>query len=631
MLNWLRKLPRFLITGTLTIGVSLMLGLLSFGGMYAIWPLWPVALLSFALSSIYEGEIYIRNIKGAFKKLFSPHNQLQQKLAKQCLLEILSTYPENSPQFPAFCHDYIKLHRRKDQLTKAGATHHTLEDIEQEILAAEVWFSKQLFRKSGKKTSYAQGVIHWLDTQHAQEQTQFQQLLKKRQRARNLAAGFSFVLSSTFMGIGTVYLLSETFAVIPLLATLSLSVTPFAIVPLAVFAGIAYGLLTYHTITDMIERNTFKKMADIFHAPWKNNLSSKERAKKILLCIAVIALILLAGALTICTAGTWWTVAKQVHPLLPRLSNICRAIFAGATAVVNGLSSLAFNWQNTMESVEGITHHDEAPHAHHSLRDHLSELWQALRQRENLWQIFNPFRLLLFVTIEPLRRILFVGHVVSIGVTSDRIPKVNMFVSALLGSFSEMIEDWHYFFGHDHHHAHATSQNPTNRELLEQHLHEEEHGHDHSLDLPTRIIKIAFSPLYLLAKSWDWCATRYHPMPAAPSHQHAAPSITNNSAHDTLSVQWTKERILQRLQSFEKEHFRLAYKQASVIQQKKQIFANLQDNLIAVESPILIKQALDNAANIPVIKTHRFGLFSTGQSTASQKFLESEIGLAAGL
>lgn len=628
MLNTIRKklhkLPRFLITGTLTIGASLMLGLLSFGGMYAIWPLWPVAMIGFVLSSVYEGEIYIQNIRGAFNKLYSPYNQLQQKLAKQFLIRILSSYQENDSQLPAFCQDYINLLRRQRQLKQAHATQDQLNTIAKEIIDAEVWFGRQLFRKPGKKTAYANEINQWINQRHAQEQNQFRQLLKKRQQARYIAGGFSFILSSTFMAIGTLYLLNQTFAAIPLLATLPLSVTPFAIVPLAIFAGVAYGYLTYHTLTDMIEHNTFKKMADIFRAPWQNNLSKKERAKKALLCLAVVGLVFLAVALTICTAGTWWTVAKQVHPLLPRMSNIFRAIFAGATAVINGLSSLAFNWQNTMESVEGLTHANEAPHAHH----HLRELWDNLRQRENLWQIFNPFRLFLLCTIYPLRCIFFLGHVLSIGVTGDRIPNVNMFLSIFLGVFSEMLEDWHYFFGHDHHHHQVNPQPLTAHELLQQHGHEEEHNHDHSLDLPTRIIKAVFSPVYVLARLWNWSAKTYHPMPIAQNQQPLLPPVNNNPVDIPTSIGWKKESILTRLQSFEKQHFQWGYKPAD-LRKKKQIFVDLQDELIHVESADQIRTALNTAANNPRITAHRF--FTTSQQTASQTCLSSEVRLAAGL
>lgn len=83
----------------LTVGASLILGFLSFGGMYALWPVLPLAFAGFALSVAYEGEIYLQNIKGALNKLFK-FNYLKNYLAKEYLLNHFpNTDEENCPQF----------------------------------------------------------------------------------------------------------------------------------------------------------------------------------------------------------------------------------------------------------------------------------------------------------------------------------------------------------------------------------------------------------------------------------------------------------------------------------------------------------------------------------------------------
>lgn len=63
-----KKIPRYVALASLTIGASLILGFLSFGGMYALYPILPLAFAAFGLSVAYEGEVYLQNIKGAFKK-----------------------------------------------------------------------------------------------------------------------------------------------------------------------------------------------------------------------------------------------------------------------------------------------------------------------------------------------------------------------------------------------------------------------------------------------------------------------------------------------------------------------------------------------------------------------------------
>lgn len=45
-----QKIPYYLFLLLLTVGASLILGFLSFGGMYALWPVLPLAFAGFALS-----------------------------------------------------------------------------------------------------------------------------------------------------------------------------------------------------------------------------------------------------------------------------------------------------------------------------------------------------------------------------------------------------------------------------------------------------------------------------------------------------------------------------------------------------------------------------------------------------
>ena len=54
----------------LTLGASLTIGLLSFGGFYAIYPSIYLGITSGVLAAIYEGEIYMTNIEDASSKLF---------------------------------------------------------------------------------------------------------------------------------------------------------------------------------------------------------------------------------------------------------------------------------------------------------------------------------------------------------------------------------------------------------------------------------------------------------------------------------------------------------------------------------------------------------------------------------
>ena len=110
-----RKTAQNITLYLLTIGASLILGLLSFGGMYALMPLLPLAIGSFALSIGYEGEVYLQNLKGALKKLFAP-NHLLLTHAYQFLQQ---HFPKNinEKDVPQFFKDYISVFVYDDQGT----------------------------------------------------------------------------------------------------------------------------------------------------------------------------------------------------------------------------------------------------------------------------------------------------------------------------------------------------------------------------------------------------------------------------------------------------------------------------------------------------------------------------------
>jgi hypothetical protein len=74
---------------------------------------------------------------------------------------------------------------------------------------------------------------------------------------------------------------------------------------MAIVAGAAYGLLTYNSLTDMISNKTLSKWYERIRA----DLHQNKTAKNIFMATSAALLTSLALALTICTAGTWWTVA----------------------------------------------------------------------------------------------------------------------------------------------------------------------------------------------------------------------------------------------------------------------------------------------------------------------------------
>ena len=479
----LKKTLPSLAHWSLMLGAGLTLGFLSFSGMYALAPLLPLAFTALGLSVAYEGEIYLQNIKGAWRKLFKP-NYVKQQLANDYLLQAL----ENNAQHPFF-DDYRLallaldpfLHKRLDK--KSRIKKKRLQTVLRDM---EKWFAQQLFDAKQKPTShYEKTLFTWL-RQH--NQALWHERLRKRQKTFSAVKKFSIV-AGVFMGMGTSYLLIEAIAVIPFFATLSSAGLPFVIIPLAVVAGMAYTFLTYNAITDMISHNTFRK----WYLRIRDEIKDKKTRKHgIFTAIVAGALVGLAITLTVCTAGTWWTIAKETRPLFNFMGQLPSIIMGVLNPLITGFSSIFFNVQNSMESLEIII--GEPGHHHHT---------KEKGPGENVAQLLNPFRILLKLTVTPLKVLLFIGHLISIGVTADRVPGIPEIFSALLGIISEGFEDFHYFIGH-HHHSHDKRDDKARR----QERLGGQHGHNHENNIPAQLLTYLFYPLYFLSAIWDWAASQ---------------------------------------------------------------------------------------------------------------------------
>lgn len=495
-----RKIPYYFLLFLLTTGASLIIGLLSFGGMYAILPIIPIAIASLTLSVAYEGEVYLQNLKGAFKKLFKPFH-IQRELTKKFLLDF---FPEDidSQDCPQFFKDYANtlrlLHNYEDKrLSKEDTV--IKYRLEKRLNAMEKWFAKILFTKDNfankSDSKYVAQIQLWLAKPELNKaHQQLNKELNKRKHVSIIAQVFSGVCA-IFMGAGTTYLLTETFVAIPLLAGISVAAWPLMIVPMALIAGSAYGFLTYNAVTDMINNKTIQKWFYYL----KNEFKKGFTLHNTLLGLTTILLSGLAVGLTICTMGTWWTVVKNSQPLFSWMKKIPGFIMGVINPVVIGASSVIVNLENTFESLNLFKN---LPKIFSAVWKNFTAGLQELKHQENSWQIFNPFRIILKLTITPLRILLFLGHLISIGVTSDRVPGFSQVISALFGIISEGFEDLHYFVD-----MHTNEQSDNLTDLLSERL-EGDAGHDHSLDMPTLILKTLFSPIYFLAALWDHIASK---------------------------------------------------------------------------------------------------------------------------
>lgn len=149
-------------------------------------------------------------------------------------------------------------------------------------------------------------------------------------------------IAGLFMMLGTSYLLVEAFTVIPFIALIPFGFWPIVVVPMALIAGTAFALLTYNAITDMINDDIIMKRIVKMTQDFKKG--------KIFMPLLTVSLIALAIALTICTAGTWWTVIKYTRPLFSWMGKIPSAVLFIMSAIL-GVAQFAFNVGNTLETV----------------------------------------------------------------------------------------------------------------------------------------------------------------------------------------------------------------------------------------------------------------------------------------
>lgn len=608
---------------TLMGGASLILGLLSFGGMFVLWPILPLAIGALGLSIAYEGEIYLQNIKLALNKLFFKPNFFQNKMAKDFLLE---HFPKNTDDedCPQFFRDYklqIQLLEQFKQkpLTKEGRRKKKL--VEKELKKMEEWFASRLFshQLETEITAYDSAIRKWfLDNEHTISCIEKHTL---HQKYYHWTKAFS-VLSGLFMMLGTSYLLVETFQVIPLLAGLSFSLLPFFIVPMAVIAGTAYMFLIYNAVTEMIHNDTLRNWYDKIRNSFSHGLSGQS----VTLAIAAIVLLSLAVALTLCTAGTWWTVVKHTRPLFSWMSKFPSFIMGVIHPLITGISSLIFNLQNTSESLKLIE--ETLKHASGfftRLGLGIIESLGHLIKRENWFQVFNPFRIILKLTITPLRILFFFGHLISIGVTADRMPGVSEILSALLGIISEGFEDLHYFVGHNEHDHHGEKKEFN--DLLTDRL-SSKHSHSHSVDIPTRLLKLIFTPLYYLSACWDCVFSKRNegtPRDTLNLKQarkksqgkfYGQKNDVNLDGVQKPSTAWTIQQLDYEIECFKEKHNKPALIKKRIVQNKCNELSKMQ---AAIKLGQPINEVLTEAANCNVFAIHRF--FNSEKKTKTELFI----------
>lgn len=558
----------------------------------------------------------------------SPYaSELHTWLAKDFLLKKLAK-AKDVKKLPQFFVEYQELVNQLAALNQQELSEENsplIAQLKEQMRQKEKWFASQLHLVGKNKATspVEQDLQAWLAKE--KNKTEWQKKFEKNQGRFTMAKVFS-TFSAVFMGLGSTYLIVEAFSVIPWIAAIPFALWPLAIVPMALVAGVAYGLLTYNAITDMINNDTINK----WFKKLRHDLSNGLTVRKIFIATMAVVLTGLAVALTICTAGTWWTVANNARPLFAWMGKMPAFIMGIINPIITGISAVFFNLQNSAESLEML---DEATQSKtnifKSVFQSIKKGFAHLRDTENWLQMLNPFRLILKLTITPLRVLLFIGHLISIALTADRMPGVPQIVAALIAIVSEGFEDAGYFIGKA---PHKPKSEKSTQELLEEHF-DDDAGHSHDADIPTRILKALAAPLYALAALWDYLTSKINhsdkqrkvlDLKQAWNKQSGIKEATSvtlpSGAEHRPSEEWQAEHTVSLLKKYEKKHLNKAVVNTPIAKAKIQGLHELRDEIRNPKGRSLAA-ILETAKENTVYNKHR--LFAQrDQPTATQEFLE---------
>ncbi|PJD92559.1 MAG: hypothetical protein CK424_05530 [Legionella sp.] len=330
-----------------------------------------------------------------------------------------------------------------------------------------------------------------------------------------VASSFSGIV----MGLGTTYLIIESFASIPLLAAISLGSFPGIIVPLALIAGGAYGLLIYNSMTEMLVNNPFTKFIDRIKAATQNN-----SLKSTLMMGVTAFFFMLTMLLTYCTIGTWLTIFHQHKPLFALMSLLPKIVLNVIIPSLIGLSILPFSIQSIANTLDNI----EADPGFNAVITLLAtgrlfqSIWDAIPKnalqreaflytyllpkflgisesefrQETTLQKWNPYRILYRLLFEPSKTLFFVGHLSSAAVTGDQVEGLSKPTSLLINGGFELAEDYDYLYPN---HAHRLD-----TDTLIKNRFQGSEDHDHDNTIPLRLLNFLFDPLVRRAAQWDY-------------------------------------------------------------------------------------------------------------------------------
>jgi hypothetical protein len=480
------KALRYVIATFLTTGTVLSVGFLSFSGLWIIYPYVIPAVLAFFLAGIIEGKVYGTSIFKGLGRLKLLTANAQKHLFFIELNKFIShkesqneSWLENQSQS---LKDYCGKREKYKSLKKDSQTgKNVLKDAKESLDGVKNFLYEEV-RASNISD---------------EKLKEFAKPLLKSAKHSAWFLRFFWIVS---LSVGVVSGFATAFAVneaITIGLALSLSATALSAIiwPVAIFAAIGATFLLYYVITDIVKNDTVEKAVSKVCELFKRKEDENKKEPLAAYVIRLIALSLVAVGITAITvfataasAGTCWIIMRQgINLLLPKLPIFLAYCTSAILIPIGFTTDLIYGFSTTLLTINNCKGMFVA--IFRVIQNPVEKFKSFIKAKlasvkdESWGQFFNPFRIIAKLVILPLQALVFIGHLISIGLTTDRFFSVPPSLVAIFCAISEGLQDLSFFTTEEDDHSH------------------DDHDHGNLLQLPLQVI---LSPLLLIAGIHYW-------------------------------------------------------------------------------------------------------------------------------
>jgi hypothetical protein len=501
------KALRYVVATFLTMGTVLSVGFLSFSGLWIIYPYIIPAILAFFLSGVVEGKVFGTGIFKGLARLKLLSSKAPRHLFILELNQLIKHKQERNKDWIdgqcEFLKNYWMQREYYKSLKKVSHVDESkLKEAKKRLEELKDYFYQQINDNNFKGNEFLSENLKDAGIH----------LLKSAKRSVGFLRFFWIVciLVGVASGFVTAFAVHEAITVG---LALSLSATALAAIvwPIAIFAAIGATFLLYYAITDIVKNDAIakalNKTVELFKRKLDNDIKEPLGAylvRCLALSLVVVGIVSLTLFATAASGGTCWIIMRKgivlLVPKVPIFVAYCTSVIL---IPINFATDLIYGFSTTIQTinnlkglisaiVEAIKHPMQKSKAFFfNIKEDLSKV----KTQESWGQFFNPFRILSKLIISPLQSLFFIGHLISIGLTTDRFFNVPPVLVASVCASSEGLQDLSFLTtedGHCHDHNHNDG-----------HDHNQHDGHDHG-NLLQLSLQVIFSPLLLTVGIFYW-------------------------------------------------------------------------------------------------------------------------------